>query len=95
MRIVVTGASGFLGSWVCRVLGQTHDVMALVRPDSSLYRLKGISQISIYKIEETQWGIFLNDLQADAWISLDWNGVSNIDRNSTQQITNVQRIANL
>nr|HRO68103.1 NAD-dependent epimerase/dehydratase family protein [Pseudobdellovibrionaceae bacterium] len=43
MKIVVTGANGFLGSWVTKALvAEKHDVYALVRPSSDLSDLKGI-----------------------------------------------------
>lgn len=43
MKIVVTGANGFLGSWVTKALvAEKHDVYALVRPSSDLSDLEGI-----------------------------------------------------
>jgi dihydroflavonol-4-reductase len=43
MRILVTGASGFIGSYLCRALvGQRHEVLALHRPTSLLNGLEGL-----------------------------------------------------
>lgn len=92
MKIVVSGATGFLGSWVCRILSRTHSVNALVRPDSSLYRLEGISPLAISKVPELQWGEYLQNSGADTWISLDWSGVSNKDRNEDFQSKNIKRL---
>lgn len=95
MKIVVTGATGFLGSWVCRILSRTHSVNALVRPDSSLYRLEGISPLVISKVPELQWGEYLQNSGADTWISLDWSGVSNKDRNAESQSENIDRLGRI
>lgn len=92
MKIVVSGASGFLGSWVCRILSRNHNVNALVRPDSSLFRLKGISRLAISKVPEINWGEHLQNSGADTWISLDWSGVSNKVRNEKFQSENVERL---
>lgn len=92
MNLVVSGATGFLGSWICRVLARHHNIIALVRPDSNLYRLEGISPIVISQVPETQWGVYLQKSGADAWVSLDWQGVSNQDRNEEFQMKNVSRL---
>jgi len=43
MKLLVTGASGFLGSHLChRMTAEGHEVRALVRPTSDLSRLKGL-----------------------------------------------------
>lgn len=42
MRVLVTGANGFLGSWLTKALiADGHEVYALVRPRSDLSELKG------------------------------------------------------
>lgn len=44
MKVVVTGANGFLGSWLVRALAAAgHDVHALVRPTSDVSELKGVN----------------------------------------------------
>ena len=44
MKILVTGATGFIGSHLCRALAELgHHVRALHRPTSSLVLLKGVS----------------------------------------------------
>lgn len=42
-KVLITGANGFLGSWVTRALvDEGHDVHALVRPKSDLSELDGV-----------------------------------------------------
>jgi UDP-glucuronate decarboxylase len=44
VRVVVTGAGGFVGSRVVRrLLAEGHDVAAIVRPTTSLERLEGVA----------------------------------------------------
>jgi len=43
MRVLITGATGFLGSRLCkRMVADAHDVRILVRPTSGLTRLEGL-----------------------------------------------------
>src|SRR5260370_17506301 len=43
MRCLITGAAGCLGSWLSRALvGEGHEVLAIVRPSSDLWRLDDI-----------------------------------------------------
>jgi nucleoside-diphosphate-sugar epimerase len=48
MQVLVTGGSGFLGSWVCELLSkQSHDVRALVRRTSNTKHLKTLSNVTL------------------------------------------------
>lgn len=49
MKVLVTGANGFLGSWVTRALvNDGHDVYALVRPKSDISELDGVNCTYLY-----------------------------------------------
>ena len=95
MKIVVTGASGFLGSWICRVLALNHEVIALVRPTSEVYRLSGIRKVSVVPRETPQWSEFIGEAKPDVLILAGWWGVGNQDRNEERQFENIEAMKQL
>ena len=95
MRVVVTGSSGFLGSWICRVLAERHEVIALVRPSSDTYRLQGINGLQIERKESAAWAGFISAAKPDALVLADWWGVGNHDRNDGRQFDNTERMERL
>lgn len=95
MKIVVTGASGFLGSWICRVLALNHEVIALVRPTSEVYRLSGIRKVSVVPRETPQWSEFIYEAKPDVLILAGWWGVGNQDRNEERQFENIEGMKQL
>jgi nucleoside-diphosphate-sugar epimerase len=46
-------------------------------------------------VDEHGWGSYISSVNADAWISVDWSGVSNRDRNNPAQFRNVDRLERL
>jgi len=49
MKVLITGANGFLGSWLTRALVQQgHEVYALVRTQSDLSELEGVACNYVY-----------------------------------------------
>ena len=91
MKITVTGSSGFLGSWICRVLSSSHEVTALVRPTSELSRLSGINNLTIMPIDSGRWTSYILEAKPDVLVLADWWGVGNQERNDPRQYENISR----
>jgi len=52
MRLLITGASGYVGTEICRLaISEGHDVTAIVRPGSDRSRLQALSGVSIAEVD--------------------------------------------
>jgi nucleoside-diphosphate-sugar epimerase len=94
MRIFVTGATGFLGSYVVAdLIDQGHDVAVLLRPGVRPWRLAGrqdrFSAISGTLDDLAAIAHGLRSFRPDAVVHLAWRGVGNSERNSKDQARNV------
>lgn len=92
MKIAVTGANGFLGSWICRILNDQHEVAALIRLGARDINLYGIHGLRIQQFEESNFNKIIAKWCPDVVILCDWWGVRNEFRNDEFQFTNVERI---
>ena len=92
MKIVITGASGFLGAWISRLFAEAFDVYCLVRQNSNTSRLIGVKNVTIINQDEFLWKNSILEIKPDVLIANDWAGVGNSLRNSTSQSANVRRI---
>jgi nucleoside-diphosphate-sugar epimerase len=94
MRIFVTGASGFLGSYlVADLLERGHEVAVLLRPDSASWRLgevRGRLNVIPGAMEHLD-GLRgpLGAFAPEAVVHMAWRGVAGSDRNSPVQAANV------
>lgn len=96
MRCLVTGASGHLGSFlVRRLLREGHEVLALVRPESHLWRLAEVlGQTELIRGDLSHPDSLqplLLERAPEVVFHLAWQGVSKENREDPHQIyTNVQ-----
>lgn len=94
MRIFLTGASGFLGSYLVEdLLARGHEVAVLLRPSSSQWRLDGIChQLQVITGSLENPDALRPTLEAftpEAVVHLAWQGVAGEERNSPVQGRNV------
>jgi UDP-glucose 4-epimerase len=95
MRIFVTGASGFLGSYlVADLVEHGHEVAVLVRPDAPVpWRLNGlIDRTTVVTGSLDDIPALRSPLEAfgpHGVAHLAWHGVGNMDRNSSSQARNI------
>lgn len=94
-KVVVAGASGFIGSWIARYLeSNDFEVVCLARSDSNLSRLVKFNSL-IVKTDEKLWPDQIAKLKPEVLILADWAGVASANKNSVQQFDNVKRWRNL
>lgn len=94
MRVFVTGASGFLGSYlVADLLARGHEVAVLLRPDSASWRLAEVcDRLHVIPGALEHLGRLRGPLMAfapQAVVHMAWRGVAGSDRNSPLQAANV------
>ena len=90
--ILITGASGFLGSYIAeKFVNENYEVLALRRKYSNLWRCQSfINKIRWINIEANNWKSELQQYQPVTLIHAAWNGVPANDRyNWEVQIENL------
>jgi UDP-glucose 4-epimerase len=100
MRMFVTGASGFLGSYlVSDLVDSGHEVAVLLRPGSPRWRLDDV----LYRLtiidgtleDLPAFRAALADFKPEAVIHIAWRGVGNSERNNPMQARNIADAAEL
>jgi UDP-glucose 4-epimerase len=95
--VAVTGASGFLGSWICHsLISLGFQTFALTRNGDSNCRLDDFPVGLIVKTSPSEWDNVLRSIQPEVVISADWSGVDSASRNSREiQFSNIDRVVSL
>ena len=95
MKVFITGATGFIGSYLLReLLSQGHELLCLKRPTSDLSRL---SDLQVHWINTSDdWQTAFKSFRPEAVFNLAWDGVSASDRVIWQkQVQNISFQQNL
>lgn len=99
-RILLTGATGFIGSYVVSyLLARGYDVAIIIRPQSNPWRINDVlSRLHVIYGDLNDQYSFVNNVRSFApeiTIHLAWYGVGNRFRNDPYQINNIQASLNL
>lgn len=92
MRVGVFGAAGFLGSWTVRALLRAgHEVVAIVRPTTDVWRIGGLPGLDVVARPSGDWPLVIGVESFDALVFLDWEGVAAGARDDDLQWSNLDR----
>ena len=81
MKVFITGASGFIGSYVFRNLIQAgHTVLSMKRPTTNLWRIDDCASKAEWVEDSERFDDELCKFAPDVIINLAWNGVAAKDR---------------
>ncbi len=92
MRVMITGASGFLGSWLCRVLSRDHEIIGLARDTSNLFKLSDIKNLQIRQSATQLWPDLIREYHPDVLVLNHWWGVGSDKRNDSRQFENIENL---
>jgi nucleoside-diphosphate-sugar epimerase len=95
MKIIITGATGFIGSYVVRhLLREGHELYCAIRDGSNLSRLSDITdEIFFFTVDYTDlsgWAERVPCARIDGFIHLGWTGVAGSKRNDISQVDNIK-----
>ena len=97
-RILLTGATGYIGSHLCEKLASMgYEVMAVIRSASNIKLIKHlVPTIKIVNIDYEGWLMRASDFNPDIILHSAWNGVEAKDRDNVEiQQKNIDFMKNL
>lgn len=82
MRILILGASGFLGSILTNHLSEKHSIIAVLREQSSTEALDSKESIEVRRENPSRWARVVRETKPDIVVAAFWNGVKKTERNN-------------
>jgi nucleoside-diphosphate-sugar epimerase len=100
MKVLLTGATGFLGSFVLQALIEKGvDTAILIRPSSDTWRIQSaLNKVHLFYGDLKQLSSIKEKItvyRPTALVHLAWTGVFNTSRNHSSQVDNVRTSYNL
>lgn len=90
MKIIIFGASGFLGTVLANHLSRNHHVIAVSRENSDLSGILSNNNLTIRRFDTSKWAELIREEKPDTVISAFWNGVGKGERTKEHvQIENI------
>lgn len=95
MKVVLTGASGFVGSFVLKLLlaSGSHEVAIILREPNAAWRIEDeLARVKVIPGDISNVSSFegeINKFKPDAFVHLAWGGVLGDNRNDIRQWNNI------
>ena len=80
MKIIIFGASGFLGTVLTNHLSRNHHITAVSRENSDLSGIPSNKNLTIQRLDTSKWSELIREVKPDTVISAFWNGVAKGER---------------
>jgi nucleoside-diphosphate-sugar epimerase len=91
MKIIIFGASGFLGTVLANYLSRNHQITAVSRENSNFSGILSNENLTIRRLETSKWSELIREVKPDTVISAFWNGVAKGERD--KELVQLQNIS--
>jgi nucleoside-diphosphate-sugar epimerase len=94
VKVLLLGATGFLGSWTSRALvADGAELVIVTRPGSSTWRVEPLlDRVELKVASDESLSATIEAVRPDVVLSLDWEGVAGANRDDAAQWRNLERL---
>lgn len=90
MKIVILGASGYLGTLLVNSLNKTYKIIGVSRKHSDLSQIENNPNLTIIREDSSNWAQVISIEKPDVVIAANWSGVKKSERqNRNIQLSNL------